>query len=160
MIARVLVLAFVLAFPVHGQDKLGQPEVPPDARPGPFTLLPDRDDVLPWKLLAQVELVKANERVVPQFSQAVTALDQRVVKVQGFMMPLQVGDKQTHFVLSPMPQHCPYCVQGGAESLVEVRTKKPVKYTFEPVVISGRLSVLKEDPTGVFYRISDGQESK
>ena len=96
---------------------------------------------------------------MPQFAQSITALDQKEVKVQGFMMPLQVGDKQTHFVLSAMPQTCSFCMPGGPESLVEVKTKRPVKYTFEPVIVTGKLSVLKDDPTGVFYRIVDAVQA-
>ena len=59
-----------------------------------------------------------------------------------------------------MPVTCSFCMPGGPESLVEVKTKQPVKYSFEPIVVSGKLSVLKDDPTGVFYRIVDGVQAK
>jgi hypothetical protein len=71
------------------------------------------------------------------------------------MMPLEMGDKQKHFVLTAMPQTCAFCLPGGPESLVEVRAKTPVKYTFEPVVLSGTLAVLKDDAAGLFYRLTD-----
>jgi hypothetical protein len=159
MIRRVLLAALFVALPVQAQDvnKLGQPVPPPGTDPAVF--LRERNDVVSWKVLAQVELVKAKDRYVPQFSSNVAALDQKEVKVQGFMMPLQMGDKQTHFVLSAMPQSCPFCMAGGPESLVEIKTKKPVKYTFEPVTVKGKLAVLKDDPTGVFYRIVDAEET-
>jgi hypothetical protein len=121
--------------------------------------LVEKKDVLSWKLLAQVELVKLKDRYVPQFSAGVASLDQKQVKVQGFMMPLQPGDKQTHFVLSAMPQTCSFCMPGGPEQMVEVKSKTPVKYGFEPVTLSGKLMVLKEDPTGVFYRLVDAVPS-
>ena len=121
--------------------------------------LPERKDVVSWKLLAQVELVKVKDRYQPQFAAAVAALDSKEVKVQGFMMPLEMGDKQSHFILSAMPQDCAFCMPGGPEQLVEVRTTKPVKYTFDPVVLTGKLAVLKDDPTGVFYRLTDAQPS-
>jgi len=127
--------------------------------PSQFKPLPDRQDVVPWKLLAQVELVKMKDKFVPQFSSGVAALDNKEVKVQGFMMPLEMGDKQTHFILSAMPVSCAFCMPGGPEQLVEVRTTKPVKYTFDPVVLTGKLAVLKDDPTGVFYRLTDAQPS-
>ena len=125
--------------------------------PSQFKPLPDRQDVVSWKLLAQVELVKMKDKFVPQFSSGVAALDKKEVKVQGFMMPLEMGDKQTHFILSAMPVSCAFCMPGGPEQLVEVRTNKPVKYTFDPVVLTGKLAVLKDDPTGVFYRLTDAQ---
>jgi uncharacterized protein len=117
--------------------------------------LPERKDVVPWKLFAQVEVVKVKDRFQPQFSSGVAALDAKEIKVQGFMMPLEMGDKQSHFILSSTPQSCAFCMAGGPESMVEVKMKKPVAYGMEPVVLSGKLAVLKDDPTGVFYRLTD-----
>ena len=71
-----------------------------------------------------------------------------------------MGDKQTHFVLGAMPPECPFHPGGGPESLVEIKSKQAVKYTFEPVIVSGSLEVLKDDPTGVFYRMADAVQSK
>ncbi|MDW8469444.1 MAG: hypothetical protein RML56_11185 [Burkholderiales bacterium] len=76
------------------------------------------------------------------------------------MVPLQMGDKQSHFVLTAMPQTCAFCMPGGPESMVEVRARRPVPYGFEPIVLSGRFEVLKDDPTGVFYRLSDAVLAK
>jgi hypothetical protein len=122
--------------------------------------LPERKDVVSWKLLAQVELVKVKDRYQPQFSSGVSALDTKEVKLQGFMMPLEMGDKQSHFILSATPQDCSFCMPGGPESLVEVKTKSPMAYGVAPVVLSGKLAVLKNDPTGVFYRLTDAVLSK
>ena len=145
-----LVAAMLLALPA-----LAQHQPPPGADPSQFKPLPDRNDVVSWKLLSQVELVKQKDRYAPKFANEVAALDQKQVKVQGFIMPLQMGDKQSHFVLTAMPQSCSFCLPGGPESMVEVKSKAPVKYTFEPVVLTGKLSVLKDDPTGVFYRLTE-----
>jgi hypothetical protein len=41
-----------------------------------------------------------------------------------------------------------------------VKSKTAVKYSFEPVVLTGKLSVLKDDPTGVFYRLTDAVPAK
>jgi hypothetical protein len=153
---RYLLIALALtAYPV-----LAQHQPPQGADPSQFKPLPERGDVVPWKLFSQVELVKQKDRYVPKFAPAVAALDKKEVKVQGFMMPLQMGDKQTHFVLTAMPQSCAFCLPGGPESMVEVKSKSAVKYTFEPVVLSGRLAILKDDPTGVFYRLTDAVQSK
>jgi hypothetical protein len=153
---RILLLA-VLAMPflVNAQH-----QAPPGVDPTAFKPLPERKDVLSWKLLAQVELVKQKDRYVPQFSSGVSALDKKDVKVQGFMMPLEMGDKQSHFVLAAMPTTCAFCLPGGPESMVEVQMKTPVKYTFDAVVVTGRLAVLKDDPSGIFYRIVDAEPAK
>jgi hypothetical protein len=122
--------------------------------------LPERKDVVSWKLLAQVELVKVKDRFQPQFSAGVAALNAKEVKVQGFMMPLEMGDKQSHFILAATPQDCAFCMPGGPESLVEVKTKQPVAYGMAPLVLSGKLAVLKDDPAGVFYRLTDAVLAK
>lgn len=154
-------LAAVLALPAFAQAP-GAPQggLPPGMDPSMVKPLAERKDVVSWKLLAQVELVKMKDRYMPQFSSGVAALDNKDVKVQGFMMPLEMGDKQTHFILSAMPSTCAFCLPGGPEQMVEVKTKTPVKYTFDPVVLTGKLAVLKDDPTGVFYRLTDAQTAK
>jgi len=153
-------LAAALALPAFAQAP-GAPQtgLAPGMDPSQVKPLPERKDVVSWKLLAQVELVKMKDRYVAQFSTSVSSLDKKNVKVQGFMVPLEMGDKQTHFILAAMPQSCAFCMPGGPEQLVEVRTSKPVKYTFDPVVLSGKLAVLTDDPTGVFYRLTDAQAS-
>jgi hypothetical protein len=151
-----LAIALALSAAAYAQA----PSAPPGAvDPSQFKPLPDRKDVVSWKLLAQVELVKMKDRFVAQFSSDVAALDQKQVKVQGFMVPLEMGDKQTYFILAATPQSCAFCMPGGPEQLVEVRTTTPVKYTFDPVVLTGKLAVLKDDPTGVYYRLTDAQPS-
>jgi hypothetical protein len=152
-----IVAGLLLAMPAMAQH---QP--PPGLDPGTFSFkpLPERNDVVSWKVLSQVELVKQKDRYVAQFAAAVIALDKKEVKVQGFIMPLQLGAQQSHFVLTAMPQTCAFCLPGGPESMVEVKSKTPVKYTFEPVVLTGKLEVLKDDPTGVFYRLTEAVQSK
>src|SRR6267142_537897 len=152
MISRISIL-FLLSFalPAWAQHT-APPGVDPNAS---FQPLPERKDVVSWKTLSQVELVKQKDRYVPQFSSSIAALDKKDVKVQGFMMPLEMGDKQSHFVLAAMPTTCAFCMPGGPESMVEVKMKTPVKYSFDALVITGKLTVLKEDPSGIFYRLTD-----
>lgn len=160
MIVRSLVMALAVALPAHAQNKFGQPEVPPGSDPASYMLL-ERKDIVSWKLLAQVEAVKMKDKLVPHFSDAVLALDQKNVKVQGFMLPLQTGAKISHFLLSAIPQSCPFHVHvGGAESLIEVKTTKPMAFTWDGVILTGKLSVLKNDPEGVIYRLTDATEAK
>ena len=124
-----LLLAVLVTF---AMPVLAQHQVPPGADPNQFQPLPERKDVVSWKLLAQVELVKQKDRYVPQFARDVAALDQKQVKVQGFMMPLEVGDKLSHFVLSAMPQTC--------ERYDGSRKKAPVDlWQVEPYSSTGRV---------------------
>jgi hypothetical protein len=117
--------------------------------------LPEVKGVVSWKMLAEVTPVKEKDRFVPQFSKGITALDKKDVKLQGFMMPLDMGERQKRFLLVAMPPSCSFCLPGGPEQMVEVVAKNPVKYGFDPIVLSGKLTVLKDDPMGLYYRLTD-----
>jgi len=121
----------------------------------PFAPLPQRSDVVPWPVLTSVKTKVEKNKVVPVFQPEQLALNQKPQRIQGFMMPLQPGEKQTHFLLSSVPLTCGFCVPGGPESMVEVRTRDAVRYTMDPVVVEGRFAVLPDDPYGLYYRVTD-----
>jgi hypothetical protein len=121
----------------------------------PFAPLQERTDVLPWSVLTAVKTRVDKNRVLPVFPADVQALAQKSQRIQGFMMPLEPGEKQKHFLLSSVPLTCAFCVPGGPESMVEVKTKAPVKYSMEAVVVEGNFAVLADDPYGLYYRITD-----
>lgn len=121
----------------------------------PFAPLQERNDVLPWSLLTSIKTKTEKNRILPVFTPAVMALNAKSQRVQGFMMPLEPGEKQKHFLLSSVPLSCSFCVPGGPESMVEVKTKTPVKYSLEAVVVEGKFAVLQDDPYGLYYRITD-----
>lgn len=121
----------------------------------PFPPLQPRADVVPWSLLTTVATKTENNRLVPVFTPQQQALARKPQRLQGYMMPLEPGEKQTHFLLSSVPLTCSFCVPGGPESMVEVRTKTPVAYTMEPVVVEGRFATLVNDDDGLYYRMTD-----
>lgn len=121
----------------------------------PFKPLPQRTDVVPWSLLTTIKTTTDKNRIVPVFNKDQLGLNQKPQRIQGFMMPLEPGEKQTHFLLSSVPLTCGFCVPGGPESMVEVRTKKPVTYTMDPVVVEGRFATLTHDDLGLYYRMTD-----
>jgi hypothetical protein len=126
----------------------------------PFAPLPERGDVLPWSVLTEVKTKAVKNRLLPVFPAPVQALSEKTQRVQGFMMPLEPGEKQKHFLLSSVPLTCSFCVPGGPESMVEVKTKTPVKYSLEPVTVEGKFAVLNDDSYGLYYRITDAVSVK
>jgi hypothetical protein len=145
------------ALPVRALDT-GIPQTGlPSAADYSSQLLPEINGVVSWKTLAQVEPVKQGGKMVPQFSRDIMGLDKKEVRVQGFIIPLDMGDKQKHFLLSAVPPHCPFCMPAGPDAIVEVHAKKPLAYGFEPIIVAGKFSVLKDDPAGVLYRMTDAE---
>ena len=121
----------------------------------PFPQLSARADVVPWSVLTAVRIKTEKNRVIPVFNMTQLALNQKTQRIQGFMLPLEPGATQKHFLLSSVPLTCGFCLPGGPESMVEVKTKTPVKYSMEPVVVEGRFLVLNDDDFGLYYRITD-----
>ena len=121
----------------------------------PFAPLPQRQDVVPWSVLTDISTRVDGRRIVPVYPVAVRRLDQKTQRIQGFMLPLEPGEQQRHFLLSSVPLTCAFCTPGGAESMVEVRTRVPVKYSLGAVVVEGRFHVLANDPSGLYYRITE-----
>ena len=121
----------------------------------PFAPLPQRTDVLPWSLLTDVKVKPVNKRLLPDFPAPVQALGDKLQRIQGFMMPLEPGERQKHFLLTSVPLTCSFCTPGGPESMVEVKTRTPIKYTLEPVVVEGKFAVLADDSYGLYYRMTE-----
>lgn len=155
------VLATVPAFAQLSSPMPAAPDVPAGTGAGvhspnsPFAPLKDRADVLPWSVLTAVKTKSEKNRLLPVFPSDVQALNKKVQRIQGFMMPLEPGEKQKHFLISSVPLTCSFCLPGGPESMVEVKTKTPVKYSMEAVVVEGQFAVLNDDPYGLYYRITD-----
>lgn len=164
-----LLLCCIIALGASGRTAAyDQPNgKPPNAASGsglghhsPLSQIPPlkrRVDVVPWELFGGVQRTFRNGLMVPVFPSALLALDGRPVKLQGFVMPLDAGLGQSHFLLSSVPTTCPYCVPAGPEGLVEVHVAAPVRFTPQAILVAGRLAVLKADKYGLFYRLEDAR---
>ena len=160
--STLLVLAGLAADPARGQapgaggpsNSLGLP-----IDPALLNTLPELKGVVSWNTLAQVKTRTEGKKVVPEFAPAVRELHQKEVKLQGFMLPIVTGERHDHFLLTMRPPHCPFCLSLGPEYIVEVRTKAPIRHTYDPIVLTGQLNVLNEDPFGLYYRLTGAQLS-
>jgi uncharacterized protein len=124
--------------------------------------LPDMEGAVPWSVLNSVKIKNEGGKLLPDYTPQIKSFNAKRVKVQGFMIPLQPGDKQTHFLITNVPTTCGFCMPAGPEGLIEVRTAEAVKYNYEPITLEGRFAVLDRDPTGVYYRLTGAKsiESK
>lgn len=144
------------------------PDAPVAAGQGPgihgagsaFPPLVERADVVPWSVLTDVSVVFQKPRITTTFTDKVRQLHGTTVKVQGYMAPLEAGTTHRHFLLVSVPPTCPFCVPGGAESMVEVRTLKPLTYSQNALVVEGRFQLLKDDPQGLYYRMTAARQVK
>jgi hypothetical protein len=119
--------------------------------------LPELNGVVSWKVLGQVKSSQVGRKVVPQFSPEILRLDQQEVRLQGYMLPITAGEKHSHFLLTMRPPHCPFCLSLGPEYVVEVKSRSGIKHTYDPIIVAGKLTVLSDDPFGLYYRLGDAQ---
>lgn len=121
------------------------------------------DGGVSWKTLETTEELQRTDDegyIVsrPKFSDAVKALEGKRIKVAGWMMPLENGEEQRHFVLLGYPPGCPFHMHAGPKQFIEVRTTIPIQtQMWDPIIIEGTLTLTGYEETGVFYQIPDGR---
>ena len=115
----------------------------------------ERAAAVSWETLGKVALVKQGDRYVPSFPKELAALDKTQVKMQGFMMPLDHAAKQKRFLLSALPSDCGFCMASGPDQLVEVQAKQGFTYVLDPITVSGRFVLVRDDAGGLLYRLTD-----
>jgi hypothetical protein len=119
---------------------------------------------VPWTTLAAVEsyekVIDGFAWVLPKFTPAVKALDGKVVRVNGYMMPLDTTEKQSRFLLMAYPQSCPFCLTAGSQYFIEVLAAAPVPYRQDSMVIEGKMELLEKDENGLYYRMRAAKQVK
>ncbi|MDP9421873.1 MAG: DUF3299 domain-containing protein [Pseudomonadota bacterium] len=114
----------------------------------------------PWALLeATKETTRKNADgyIVskPLFTPKVKALNGKRIKVAGYMMPLEKGAKQKHFVLLAYPPGCPFHVHAMPNQFIEINAAVPFPLDeARPHVVTGVLQLTGYDEGGIFYKLN------
>ena len=95
----------------------------------------------------------------PKFTPDVRKLDGQEITVKGFMFPLGETEKQKLFLFGPFPVSCPFHYHVSPALVIEVHADKaPVKFSYDPVTLKGRLQLVDADPeNSTFYKLVDAQ---
>ncbi|HXG28732.1 MAG TPA: DUF3299 domain-containing protein [Nevskiales bacterium] len=117
--------------------------------------MPDLKDVIPWErfLVARFELAPDGASGRAEFPPELRRLDGQNIRLAGFMIPLDPEERQRRFMLSASPPNCYFHLPGGPATLVEVESQKGIPFRDEVLVLSGRLRLLTNSGTGVFFRL-------
>jgi hypothetical protein len=115
-----------------------------------------------WTLLESTKEVTRTDdkgfiRSKPLFPPGVQALNGKVVKVSGYMMPLQNGTLQKHFVLLAYPPDCPFHLNPSPMQFIEVKSPVGLGFDYRVKTIQGTLALGGHDEGGIFYRIADAR---
>jgi uncharacterized protein len=121
------------------------------------SMLPDAPGTVPWSVMSKTAIKRTGGQLGPDFPQPLRAFDGKLVKLQGYVMPLEPGQRHQRFLLSAWSPSCPFCLTAGPEAMVEVIARVPVAYSLEPVVVRGRFELLANDAGGLFFRLRDAE---
>jgi uncharacterized protein len=142
-----------------GEQELIDPDQIPSVH-NTFYQVPD--GVIGWDLLGEMDVeveVLGPLRSVfhVDYTDAVKALDGQEVRVMGFLFPLEGGLRHERFLLTAWPPSCPFCLPAGPSQMVEVLCEKPVDFSEGAILMAGTLSVLEDDPSGMYYRMENAR---
>ncbi len=89
---------------------------------------------LGWKVLSKMEFEEEyNEEYgfdvpYPIFNEKVKALEGKLVVVEGYIIPLEVGDDHELLVLSKYPEStCFFCGMAGPETVIDILPTRKIK---------------------------------
>ena len=115
-----------------------------------------------WKTLSKITYEKKFDDLlgfkvdVPVFSEPIQDLEGQVVEVAGYIVPVEGYKSHTEFVFSAYPYNmCFFCGGAGPETVMEVTSTEPVKYTTDKVRLKGKLSLNDDDINRLMYVLTD-----
>lgn len=110
-----------------------------------------------WDELMQARLEYNDTSLVATFPESIEQRRGEVVKLTGFMMPLDPEMKQKHFLLTSNPPSCFFHVPGGPAGAVEVLAPDGVEVSWNPIVLEGRFEPQEVSEVGVVYRLVEAR---
>jgi hypothetical protein len=95
---------------------------------------------------------------VPVFGESVQALADQEVVIKGYIIPVEGYKSHKEFVFSAYPYNmCFFCGGAGPETVMEVFSNEPIKYTAEPIVLRGTLELNSSDINRLMYILKDAE---
>lgn len=129
-------------------------EAPAHLRLGP----PAIDGALDWSRLARAGASMFRDGRISRFPADLHALDGQEVTLAGYMMPFRDADAHSEFMFGALQFHCSGCMMGELNRMVAVKAAAPVAQADGPLVIRGRLRLLEDEASPLFYRLDAAQE--
>lgn len=92
-----------------------------------------------WRMLGKMDYVSGASTV------ELRALNTKLVKIPGFMVPLEDTQKSvTEFLLVPSPQACIHVPAPPPNQMVYVKMKKGAEVAFGPIWVYGTLNLVTQ----------------
>lgn len=121
--------------------------------------LADIEGALDWREMMQAK-ISWGEEITAVFPESIQRKNGKMVKLAGFMMPLDMAQEQAQFIMTSNPPSCFYHIPGGPAGAVHVKASPAIKLRWDPIVLEGRLVTLEKSQTGTLYQLHDAREIK
>ncbi len=111
----------------------------------------DEMNSLNWDIIGMINFKRVNDTLVyPVYDDDVkNRLENRRLRLTGYMIPMKAGMKQMKFMISTLPiNQCYFCGKNGNPIMVIVNVHSPVTFTFKTVTVEG---VMKLETGNAFY---------
>lgn len=112
-----------------------------------------------WDMLAKASHTAKNGTREVTYPAALAKQNGKWVTISGFMVPLEAKFLQSRYLLTPKLTDCESCVEGGPAGYIEVNGT-PLHFRPQPLTLSGRLTLLQDDPSGMYYRLTEARQVK
>jgi len=117
-----------------------------------------------WKTLSKITYKKEYDELmgfkvdVPVFSEEIKGLEGQEVSVKGYIIPVEGYKSHSEFIFSAYPYNmCFFCGGAGPETVMEVSSLEPIKYTAEQIEIKGKLTLNDNDINRLMYILTDAK---
>lgn len=96
-----------------------------------------------WEIVGGVtfKIIK-NKEMLAQFTPEIKKHENKSFELEGYLVPIKDGMKQTKFMLSTLPiNQCYFCGKNGVPIMVMVELAEPIKFTYQTITIRGTLKL-------------------
>jgi hypothetical protein len=96
-----------------------------------------------WDIIGDVDFKTPKENeMYAIFNNDIKKRAGKPFELEGYIVPIKDGMKQTKFMLSTLPiNQCFYCGKNGVPIMVLVELVEPVKFTYQTIKVKGTLKL-------------------
>lgn len=96
-----------------------------------------------WDVIGGVEFKIVNDAEMHAiFGNDIKKYANKPFELEGYIVPIKDGMKQTKFMLSTLPiNQCFYCGKNGVPIMVMVEMAEPIKFTYKTITVKGTLKL-------------------
>jgi len=96
-----------------------------------------------WDVIGSVDfkIVKDTE-MFAVYNNNIKKFANKPFELEGYIVPIKDGMKQTKFMLSTLPiNQCYFCGKNGVPIMVLVELTEPIKFTYQTITVKGTLKL-------------------